>query len=161
MAIRSTLGSSRPAREVDHAGQGGVDDADDRGGQESGQQGVQTVGSAAAAGEQGVHDGVDGEQAGRSGDALADLARPDGEQGPPVGLPRHAQRGADQRRHGAQRGHHGQVQRRVLVLGPAHVVAQRAAEQLVFGVGHLRIGHRDGAEEPLHRAPPAEQFAAR
>ncbi len=142
-------------------GQGGVDDADRGGGQQTRQQGVQPFGGAAGAGQQGVHHGVDGEQAGGRGDALADLADPDREQGTPVGLPRHAQRGADERGHGTQRGHHGQVQGRVLVLGPAHVVAQGPAEQLVLGVGHLRVGHPDRAEEPLHRAAPAGPFSPR
>ncbi|MER6408719.1 hypothetical protein ABT269_35705 [Streptomyces viridosporus] len=155
------LGFQAPGAGGGPGRQGGVDNADDRGGQETRQQGVQPLGGAATAGEQGVHDGVDGEQSGGSGDALADLADPDRKQGTPVGLPRHAQCGADERGHGAQRRHHGQVQGRVLVLGPAHVVAQGATEQLVFGVGDLGIGHRDRSEEPLHRAPPAGQSVAR
>ncbi|WP_327488306.1 MULTISPECIES: hypothetical protein [unclassified Streptomyces] len=56
---------------------------------------MQPLGGVAAAGEQGMHDGVDGEQADGGGDALADLADRHGEQRPPVGAPRHAQGGAD------------------------------------------------------------------
>lgn len=123
---------------------------------------MQSLGGAAASGEQGVHDGVDGEQADGRGDALAHLTDRHGEQCAPVGLPRHVQGGADERGHGAQRGRHGQVQARVLVLRPAQVVAQRSAEQLLFGVGDPRLGHLHRSEEPLHGVPPeVGQFSAR
>lgn len=77
---------------------------------------MQPFGGAAVASEQGVHDRVDRQQTGGCGNALADLADPDRQQGTPVGLPGHAQRGPDEAGHGAQSRHHGQVQRRVLVL---------------------------------------------
>jgi hypothetical protein len=112
--------------------------------------------------EQRVHDAVHGEQSDGGRDTLPDLARRDGEQRAPVRVPRHPQGRADQLRHRAERGQQCQVEAGVLVFRPAHVVAQRAAEQLPFGIRDLGLGHPYPSEEPLHRTPPdVGQFRAR
>lgn len=50
----------------------------------------------------------------------------------------------------------------MLMLGPAHVVAQRPAEELAFCLGYLGLRHADLAEESLHSLPPCVgQFRAR
>ncbi len=83
---------------------------------------------------------VDREQAHRLGRAPARLGGQHDPRGAPVGLPGEPETGRQQ---GRQPGDHGaevQLQERVGVLVPAHVVAQRPAEEQPLRLGHLRRG---------------------
>lgn len=123
-------------------GEAGIHHRDHRADHQRGQSSTQPVDGIPAP-EQRVHHGVDRQQTHGRRDALPDLAHTDDQQRRLVRRPCPAQRTADQPGHGADRREHGQIQSGMLVLGKTQVVAQRPAEQLLFGCGDHRLDHPD------------------